>query len=344
MKRLVLTQALLAGLTLSFVLPAHADDRLITDVGTLDKETADKVFPAKRPYSPYAGRNFPTRPLFGDTHLHTMFSFDAGAFGARLGPSDAYRFAKGEEVMASSGQPAKLSRPLDFLVVADHSDNMGFFPDLLAGKPEHAGRSDGPPMVRHDPVRTGRRRSDRDDHRLLARHVPEGSSFAARHAGLPLRLAGDHQGRRGGERSRPLHGLHRLRVDVEHRRQQSPPQRHLPRQRRQGQPGRALHHDEPARQRQSARPVEVDGGLRGKDRRRRARHRPQRQSLQRPHVPDHRVLHRQADRPRICRDPREVGAPLRGDADQGRRRDPSRSCRPTTSSPISSAGTRATST
>ena len=38
--------------------------------------------------------------------------------------------------MASSGQPAKLSRPLDFLVVTDHSDNMGFFPDLLAGKPE----------------------------------------------------------------------------------------------------------------------------------------------------------------------------------------------------------------
>ena len=38
--------------------------------------------------------------------------------------------------MASSGQPAKLSRPLDFLVVSDHSDNMGFFPDLFAGKPE----------------------------------------------------------------------------------------------------------------------------------------------------------------------------------------------------------------
>jgi hypothetical protein len=137
MKRLVLTQALLAGLTgLSFVLPAHADDRVITDVGTLDKDSADKVFPAKRAYSPYAGRNFPTRPLFGDTHLHTMFSFDAGAFGARLGPSDAYRFAKGKEIVASSGQPAKLSRPLDFLVVADHSDNMGFFPDLLAGKPD----------------------------------------------------------------------------------------------------------------------------------------------------------------------------------------------------------------
>src|SRR6476469_8340229 len=107
-----------------------------SDVGTLDKATAQKVFPAKPLYSPYAGRNFPTRPLFGDTHLHTAASFDAGAFGARLTPRDALRFARGEEVMASSGQPAKLSRPLDFLVVADHSDNMGFFPDLFAGKTE----------------------------------------------------------------------------------------------------------------------------------------------------------------------------------------------------------------
>ena len=100
-----------------------------------DAEKTAAAFPAKRPYSPYAGRNFPSRPYFGDTHLHTSFSMDAGAFGARLTPRDAYRFARGEEVTASSGQPVKLSRPLDFLVVADHSDNMGFFPDLLAGKP-----------------------------------------------------------------------------------------------------------------------------------------------------------------------------------------------------------------
>lgn len=105
------------------------------DVGTPSKEQVERVLP-KPPYSPYANRDFPTRPFFGDTHLHTSFSFDAGAFGARLGPRDAYRFAKGEQVTASSGQPAKLSRPLDFLVVADHSDNMGFFPDLLGGKPE----------------------------------------------------------------------------------------------------------------------------------------------------------------------------------------------------------------
>ncbi len=87
------------------------------------------------PYSPYAKRDFPNLPLWGDTHLHTAISFDAGAFGARLLPPDAYRFAKGEEVISSTGQPVRLSRPLDFLVVADHSDNMGFFPNLQAGAP-----------------------------------------------------------------------------------------------------------------------------------------------------------------------------------------------------------------
>jgi hypothetical protein len=89
---------------------------------------------ASRSYSPYAERDFPTRPMWGDTHLHTAFSFDAGTFGARLLPPDAYRFAKGEEVTSSTGQRVRLSRPLDFLVVADHSDNMGFFPRLHAGE------------------------------------------------------------------------------------------------------------------------------------------------------------------------------------------------------------------
>ncbi len=91
---------------------------------------------ARLPYSPYAGRSHPTRPYFGDTHLHTSFSMDAGAFGARLSPRDAYVFAKGHEVKSSTGQPVRLSRPLDFLVVADHSDGMGFFPLLMSGAPE----------------------------------------------------------------------------------------------------------------------------------------------------------------------------------------------------------------
>ena len=89
----------------------------------------------KEAYSPYALRDFPDRPLWGDTHLHTAISFDAGAFGATLLPPDAYRFAKGEEVISSTGLPVRLSRPLDFLVVADHSDNMGFFPELQSGAP-----------------------------------------------------------------------------------------------------------------------------------------------------------------------------------------------------------------
>src|SRR4030095_11518408 len=58
---------------------------------------------------------------------------DAGAFGCKLGPRDAYRLAKGQEITASSGQPVKLSRPLALLGGADHSDNMGFFPDLFKG-------------------------------------------------------------------------------------------------------------------------------------------------------------------------------------------------------------------
>ena len=128
--------ALACFLTVALTLPASAQEAVHGDVGDIDKTTGETAFPNKRPYSPWAGRDFPMRPLFGDTHLHTSLSFDAGAAGARLGPREAYRFAKGEEVTASSGQPVKLSRPLDFLVVADHSDNLGFFADFLAGKPE----------------------------------------------------------------------------------------------------------------------------------------------------------------------------------------------------------------
>jgi len=104
------------------------------DTGSPDHETLGKAH-QERPYSPYAGGAVPTRVFWGDTHLHTSFSMDAGAFGARLAPVDAYRFARGEEIESSAGGPTRLARPLDFLVVADHSDNMGFFPDLYAGAP-----------------------------------------------------------------------------------------------------------------------------------------------------------------------------------------------------------------
>ncbi len=84
-------------------------------------------------YSPYAGDTSPRQVLWGDTHLHTNLSLDARAFGATLSVDDAYRFARGETVSASMGQKARLSRPLDFLVVADHSDALGVMNALIAG-------------------------------------------------------------------------------------------------------------------------------------------------------------------------------------------------------------------
>mgnify|MGYP001825300117 CR=1 FL=1 len=84
---------------------------------------------------PNFGRDYPILPLWGDTHLHTQLSMDAGAMGTLRTVDDAYRFARGEEVVSTSGVPAKLSRPLDFLVVADHSDAMGTVEKIIEGDP-----------------------------------------------------------------------------------------------------------------------------------------------------------------------------------------------------------------
>jgi hypothetical protein len=102
--------------------------------GVPSKEAAEGTF-AEKPFSPYANRKFPEIPLWGETHLHTGLSLDAGAFGNILGPDDAWRFAKGEQITSSTGQPVRLSRPLDWMVLTDHTDLMGFAPDLQAGKP-----------------------------------------------------------------------------------------------------------------------------------------------------------------------------------------------------------------
>ena len=90
---------------------------------------------SKPQYSPYAGRNFPTRLLWGDTHLHTAVSVDAGTIN-RVGQEDAYRFARGEEITTTHGLRAKLSRPLDFLVISDHAEMYGLMPQLLGGDRE----------------------------------------------------------------------------------------------------------------------------------------------------------------------------------------------------------------
>jgi hypothetical protein len=101
---------------------------------SVNEEHLSDVY-SRQVYSPYAGREFPEWPLWGDTHLHTSMSFDAGAFGNRLDPHAAYRFARGEEVISSTGLPVRLARPLDWIAITDHSDGMGFTDDALAGSP-----------------------------------------------------------------------------------------------------------------------------------------------------------------------------------------------------------------
>ena len=83
-------------------------------------------------YSPNVDDAYPDNVYWGDTHLHSYLSGDAFALGSRLTPDDAYRFAKGETVRSTSGQPARLRRALDFLMVSDHAENLGVLPQLAA--------------------------------------------------------------------------------------------------------------------------------------------------------------------------------------------------------------------
>ncbi len=86
-------------------------------------------------YSPYPQQNFPNQVYFGETHLHTSFSTDAGMIGNTLGPDEAFRIARGKPFVSSMGVPGRLSRPFDFVVVADHSENLGLAPAIAASDP-----------------------------------------------------------------------------------------------------------------------------------------------------------------------------------------------------------------
>jgi hypothetical protein len=118
-------------LTLSLLVPAVA---VASDIGKPDPEVLEGLYPGKT-YSPYAQRSFPSRVYWGETHLHTGVSLDAGLFGNILGHEDAYRFARGEEIRSSTGLPVKLARPLDWIVITDHSDMMGIAFDIQSGTP-----------------------------------------------------------------------------------------------------------------------------------------------------------------------------------------------------------------
>jgi hypothetical protein len=99
--------------------------------------TIDQPADADVEYSPFINQRFPQRVFWGDTHLHTTYSPDAGMVGNfNLGPADAYRFARGEQVEANNGMQVKLVRPLDFLVVSDHAEYQGLMPVLRGGDRE----------------------------------------------------------------------------------------------------------------------------------------------------------------------------------------------------------------
>ncbi len=143
-KSLALLGAVLLATT-SLVLPVRGQDVML---GPEDVKLDEKE------YSPYLDQGYPDRVYFGDTHLHTSYSTDAGMFGTRLGPEEAYRFARGEEVVSNTGVRARLQRPLDFLVVADHSENLGLAPLIQESNPDLLKNEWGRKV--HDLVKSGK--------------------------------------------------------------------------------------------------------------------------------------------------------------------------------------------
>lgn len=123
--------------TVAGLLAALATSAALAQAPALDVGAEiDEAVLGKKEYSPYLNDNFPQRVFWGDTHVHTAYSTDAGMVGNRLGPDEAYRFARGEAVVSSAGVRARLQRPLDFLVVADHAENLGLAPMIAESNPE----------------------------------------------------------------------------------------------------------------------------------------------------------------------------------------------------------------
>lgn len=115
--------------------PATHPGTLTADSGEIQPADPSKFY--KTPgYSPYAGRHYPVRAYFGDEHVHSGWSADAGSAGTTLSPEDAVRFARGEQVTSNTGQPVQLGTPLDWIAVTDHSDGMGIISGLITGSPE----------------------------------------------------------------------------------------------------------------------------------------------------------------------------------------------------------------
>ena len=117
----------------ALLIPLAGVSSLSAQEYTPSKDAVTEIH-TQQQYSPYVGREYPTQVYWGDTHLHTAVSVDAGTM-CRVGQEDAYRFARGEEITTTHGLRAKLFRPLDWLVISDHSEMYGLMPNLLKGDP-----------------------------------------------------------------------------------------------------------------------------------------------------------------------------------------------------------------
>jgi hypothetical protein len=126
MKRIILISTL--SIFVFFALGTQAQD--------IPQPTDEQIKNLKSvDYSPYPQQKFPNKVYFGETHLHTSYSTDAGMVGNTLGPEDAYRIARGEPFVSSMGVPGQLSRPFDFVVITDHSENLGLAPAIARSDP-----------------------------------------------------------------------------------------------------------------------------------------------------------------------------------------------------------------
>ena len=320
----------------------------VPDAKSLENAFSKRAVREQRPYSPYSAMENPTHVYWGDTHLHTSYSLDAGAFGAAW-PARAYRFARGEEVVSSTAGRAKLSRPLDFLVVADHSDNMGFFPAAVRRRPELLADPTGQALVRHDPAggEQGVKAALEIIDTLLAR---------ARSRRRWLRCPGRRPiARPGTTPSRPPRsttspGRFTAFIGYEWTSNTGGNNLHRVVIFRDG--GDKAMPVEPFTTTQAAGSDDPEdlwkwlAGLRGEDRRQRARHRAQRQlSATACMFPRGRVVHRRSPLDtRVRRDARPLGAALRSHADQGRRRGPPVPLAQRRVRRATRSGTRATST
>jgi len=131
-----------------FILSSLLVTCAIQAVASSDSPKEEKI------YSPYVVGKNATQVYWGDTHLHTSYSADAGMIGNTLGPDVAYRFALGHEINTSSGQKARLIRPLDFLVISDHAENLGLAPSIAKSDPELLKTKYG--KILHDLVKDGK--------------------------------------------------------------------------------------------------------------------------------------------------------------------------------------------